>query len=25
LSVDRVKRDWSMAKTWLYHEIKTDS
>jgi RNA polymerase sigma factor (TIGR02999 family) len=22
LSVDRVKRDWSMAKTWLYHELK---
>ena len=22
LSVDKVKRDWSMAKTWLYHEIK---
>jgi RNA polymerase sigma factor (TIGR02999 family) len=21
LSVDKVKRDWSMAKTWLYHEI----
>jgi RNA polymerase sigma factor (TIGR02999 family) len=23
LSVDRVKRDWSMAKTWLYREIKS--
>lgn len=22
LSVDKVKREWSMAKTWLYHEIK---
>jgi DNA-directed RNA polymerase specialized sigma24 family protein len=22
LSVDKVKRDWSMAKTWLYHELK---
>lgn len=22
LSVDKVKRDWSMAKTWLYNEIK---
>ena len=22
LSVDKVKRDWVMAKTWLYHEIK---
>lgn len=22
LSVDKVKRDWSMAKTWLYHQIK---
>jgi len=22
LSVDKVKRDWSMAKTWLYHEMK---
>ena len=21
LSVDKVKRDWSMAKTWLFHEI----
>ena len=21
LSVDKVKRDWSMAKTWLYHEL----
>jgi len=24
LSVDKVKRDWSMAKTWLYHEIKAN-
>jgi len=23
LSVDKVKRDWSMAKTWLYHELKS--
>ncbi|MGI9068857.1 MAG: sigma-70 family RNA polymerase sigma factor [Pyrinomonadaceae bacterium] len=23
LSVDKVKRDWSMAKTWLYHQMKT--
>ena len=23
ISVDKVKRDWSMAKTWLYREIKT--
>ena len=22
LSVDKVKRDWSMAKTWLYHQIE---
>ena len=22
LSVDKVKRDWNMAKTWLYHEMK---
>jgi len=22
LSADKVKRDWSMAKTWLYHELK---
>ncbi|MEK6283701.1 MAG: sigma-70 family RNA polymerase sigma factor [Acidobacteriota bacterium] len=22
LSVDKVKRDWSMAKTWLYHQMK---
>jgi RNA polymerase sigma-70 factor (ECF subfamily) len=22
LSVDKVKRDWSMARTWLYHQIK---
>ena len=22
LSVDKVKRDWTMAKTWLYHELK---
>jgi len=22
LSIDKVKRDWSMAKTWLYHELK---
>ena len=22
LSVDKIKREWSMAKTWLYHEIK---
>jgi len=22
LSVDKVKRDWSMAKTWLFHELK---
>ena len=22
LSVDKIKRDWSMAKAWLYHEIK---
>ena len=22
LSVDKVKRDWSMAKTWLYQQIK---
>ncbi len=22
LSVDKVKRDWSMAKTWLYHQLK---
>ena len=25
LSVDKVKRDWSMAKTWLYHELKVGS
>jgi RNA polymerase sigma factor (TIGR02999 family) len=24
LSVDKVKRDWSMAKTWLYHQLRTD-
>ena len=24
LSADKVKRDWSMAKTWLYHEIKNE-
>lgn len=24
LSVDQVKRDWSMAKTWLYHEISAE-
>ena len=22
LSVDKVKRDWSMVKTWLYHELR---
>ena len=22
LSVDKVKRDWRMDKTWLYHQIK---
>jgi len=22
LSADKVKREWAMAKTWLYHEIK---
>ena len=22
LSEDKVKREWAMAKTWLYHEIK---
>ena len=25
LSVDKVKRDWSMAKTWLYQQMKTSS
>ena len=25
LSVDKVKRDWSMAKTWLYHQLKVGS